>query len=28
MAVCAHCLLEIPGESAIRETIDGKEAVF
>jgi P-type Cu2+ transporter len=28
MAVCAHCLLEIPGESAIRETIDGKEAIF
>jgi len=28
MAVCAHCLLELPGESAIRETIDGKETIF
>ena len=28
MAACAHCLLDVAGESAIRETIDGKEAVF
>jgi len=28
MALCAHCLLEVPEESAIRETIDGKESVF
>jgi len=28
MAVCAHCLLEMPEESATRETIDGKETTF
>ena len=28
MAVCAHCLLEVPEGSATRETIDGKEATF
>ena len=28
MAVCAHCLLEVPEESATRETIDGKETTF
>jgi Cu2+-exporting ATPase len=28
MAVCAHCLLEFPEESAARETIDGKETIF
>ena len=28
MAVCAHCLLEVPEESATRETIDGKETIF
>ncbi|MDD5761058.1 MAG: heavy metal translocating P-type ATPase [bacterium] len=28
MAVCAHCLLEVPEESATRETVDGKEAIF
>ena len=28
MAVCAHCLLEVTEESAIRETIDGKETIF
>ncbi len=27
-AVCAHCLLEVPVEAAIRETIDGKDTVF
>ncbi|MDA8178906.1 MAG: heavy metal translocating P-type ATPase [Deltaproteobacteria bacterium] len=25
---CAHCLLEVPEESATRETIDGKETIF
>jgi Cu2+-exporting ATPase len=28
MAVCAHCLLEVPEGSAIRETIDGRETTF
>ncbi|MBE0607399.1 MAG: heavy metal translocating P-type ATPase, partial [Deltaproteobacteria bacterium] len=28
MAVCAHCLLEVPEESATRETIDGKDTIF
>jgi Cu2+-exporting ATPase len=28
MAVCAHCLLDVPGEPAIRETIDGKVTIF
>ena len=28
MAVCAHCLLEVPEESAIREAIDGEETNF
>jgi Cu2+-exporting ATPase len=28
MALCAHCLLEVPKEPAIRETIDGKETIF
>jgi len=28
MAACAHCLLEVPEESATRETIDGKETIF
>jgi len=28
MAPCAHCLLDVPEESAIRETIDGKETIF
>ncbi|HEY6097639.1 MAG TPA: heavy metal translocating P-type ATPase, partial [Candidatus Deferrimicrobium sp.] len=28
MAVCAHCLLEVPEESATRETVDGKETAF
>ena len=28
MALCAHCLLEVQEESAIRETIDGKETLF
>jgi len=27
-AACSHCLLEVPETSAIRETIDGKEATF
>jgi len=26
--VCAHCLLAVPEEAAIRETIDGKETTF
>jgi Cu2+-exporting ATPase len=28
VALCAHCLLEVPEASATRETIDGKEAIF
>jgi len=28
MPACVHCLLAVPGEAAIRETIDGKEAIF
>ncbi|MFZ2225705.1 MAG: heavy metal translocating P-type ATPase [Candidatus Deferrimicrobium sp.] len=28
MAVCAHCLLEVPEASATRETVDGKETIF
>ncbi|MBP2689300.1 MAG: heavy metal translocating P-type ATPase, partial [Deltaproteobacteria bacterium] len=28
MAACAHCLLEVPEGSAIRETIDGRETIF
>jgi len=28
MAVCAHCLLAVPEESAIRDTIDGKETAY
>jgi len=28
MAACAHCLLEVPEESATRETVDGRETFF
>ena len=28
MSVCAHCLLEVPGASATRETVDGRETIF
>ena len=28
MALCAHCLLEVPDASATRETFDGKETIF
>src|SRR5512134_839016 len=28
MPACAHCLLDVSGPSALRETVDGREAVF
>ena len=28
MPACAHCLLEVPAPSALRETVDGREAYF